>query len=145
MGVATSSGDPREQYLIRYAGSFAPFVVERAEGSWVFTTDGRRVLDFTSGQISSTLGHNHPRVLEAIERSMRTAVHLNSWMLHEDVLELARRLAELLPDPLQRFQRAGPGPRAFEAAEPLEAVGQDRQLPGHPHQLIELLGIDPDP
>lgn len=102
MGVATGSGDPREQYLIRYAGSFAPFVVERAEGSWVITTDGRRVLDFTSGQISSTLGHNHPRVVEAIERSLRGAIRLNSWMLHEDVLELARRLAELLPDPLDR-------------------------------------------
>ncbi len=94
--------DPRQQYLIRYAGSFAPFVVERAEGSWVHTTNGQKILDFTSGQISSTLGHNHPRVVAAIERSLRTAIHLNSWMLAEDVLELARRLAELVPDPLDR-------------------------------------------
>ncbi len=59
--------DEREQYLIRYAGDFAPFVVAKAEGSWVHTTDGQRILDFTSGQISSTLGHNHPRGLCCVD------------------------------------------------------------------------------
>ncbi|HEX2805675.1 MAG TPA: aspartate aminotransferase family protein [Kineosporiaceae bacterium] len=108
--------DPREQYLIRYAGSFAPFVVERAEGSWVFTTDGRKILDFTSGQISSTLGHNHPRVVAAIEHSLRTAIHLNSWMVSDDVLELARRLAELLPDPLERSILLNTGSETNEIA-----------------------------
>lgn len=108
--------DPREQYLIRYAGSFAPFVVERAEGSWVFTTDGRRILDFTSGQISSTLGHNHPRVVAAIEHSLRTSIHLNSWMVSDDVLELARRLAELLPDPLERSILLNTGSETNEIA-----------------------------
>ena len=94
--------DDRERYLIRYAGDFAPFVVAKAEGAWVETTEGERILDFTSGQISSTLGHNHPRIVEAIERSLREVIHLNSWMVNEDVLELARRLADMLPDPLER-------------------------------------------
>ena len=35
--------DGRERFLIRYAGGFAPMTVERAEGAWVETTDGRRV------------------------------------------------------------------------------------------------------
>jgi len=73
--------DPRERFLIRYAGSFAPFLVARAEGAWVETTDGRRVLDFTSGQICSTLGHNHPRIAAAVRAALEQAVHLNSWML----------------------------------------------------------------
>lgn len=109
--------DPRQQYLIRYSGGdFAPFVVEFAEGSWVVTTDGQRILDFTSGQISSTLGHNHPRIVEAIERSLRRAIHLNSWMLHEDVLELASRLADLLPEPLQRSVLLNTGGETNEIA-----------------------------
>ncbi|MGZ4354471.1 MAG: aminotransferase class III-fold pyridoxal phosphate-dependent enzyme, partial [Gaiellaceae bacterium] len=58
--------DPRARHLIRYAGGFAPMTIERADGAWVETTDGRRVLDFTSGQICSTIGHNHPRIVEAI-------------------------------------------------------------------------------
>jgi 4-aminobutyrate aminotransferase-like enzyme len=46
------------KHLIRYASEFAPFVVSRAEGSWIWDQDGNRYLDFTSGQICSTIGHN---------------------------------------------------------------------------------------
>jgi len=55
--------------LIRYGGDFAPFVVDRADGSWVQTEDGQRILDFTSGQMCATLGHGHPAILEAIGRA----------------------------------------------------------------------------
>ena len=104
------------EYLIRYAGDFAPFVVSKAAGAWVETTDGQRILDFTSGQISSTLGHNHPRIVAAIERSLREVIHLNSWMVNEDVLELARRLAELVPDPLERSMLLNVGSETNEVA-----------------------------
>lgn len=108
--------DEREKYLIRYAGDFAPFVAAKARGAWVETTDGQRILDFTSGQISSTLGHNHPRIVEAIKRSLDGIIHLNSWMLNEDVLELARRLAELVPAPLMRSMLLNVGSETNEVA-----------------------------
>lgn len=108
--------DEREKYLIRYAGDFAPFVAAKASGAWVETTDGQRILDFTSGQISSTLGHNHPRIVEAIQRSLREIIHLNSWMVNEDVLELARRLAEMLPEPLMRSMLLNVGSETNEVA-----------------------------
>jgi len=108
--------DEREKYLIRYAGDFAPFMVAKAEGSWVHTTDGQRILDFTSGQISSTLGHNHPRVVEAVQRSLRDVIHLNSWMVNEDVLGLAERLARLLPEPLVRSMLLNVGSETNEVA-----------------------------
>lgn len=108
--------DEREKYLIRYAGDFAPFVAAKASGSWVKTTDGQRILDFTSGQISSTLGHNHPRIVEAIQRSLREVIHLNSWMVNEDVLELARRLAEMLTEPLVRSMLLNVGSETNEVA-----------------------------
>ncbi|HEV7792152.1 MAG TPA: aspartate aminotransferase family protein [Pseudonocardia sp.] len=108
--------DDRLRFLIRYAGDFAPFVVESAQGAWVITKDGQRILDFTSGQISSTLGHNHPRIVAAIERSLREVIHLNSWMVNEDVLELARRLAELLPEPLERSILLNTGSETNEVA-----------------------------
>ncbi|HTF46962.1 MAG TPA: aspartate aminotransferase family protein [Pseudonocardia sp.] len=108
--------DERMRFLIRYAGDFAPFVVESAQGAWVITKDGQRILDFTSGQISSTLGHNHPRIVAAIERSLREVIHLNSWMVNDDVLELARRLAELLPEPLERSILLNTGSETNEVA-----------------------------
>jgi len=42
--------------LIRYGGKFAPVIIERAEGSFVYDADGRAILDFTSGQMSAILG-----------------------------------------------------------------------------------------
>src|ERR671922_95350 len=83
--------DPRADRLIRYAGAFAPDVVASASGSFVETIDGRRILDFTAGQICATIGHNHPRVVAAIEEAGRTVLHLNAWTLSEPVLALEER------------------------------------------------------
>ena len=130
--------DPRERFLIRYAGGFAPFVVARAEGAWVETADGRRVLDFTSGQICSTIGHNHPRIAEAIRQALDEVMHLNSWMLSEPVLALAERLASLVPAPLGKVILLNTGSEANEVALKLakmhtgrfEVVGLTRSFHG---------------
>ena len=130
--------DARERFLIRYAGGFAPFIVARAEGAWVETADGRRVLDFTSGQICSTLGHNHPQVAAAIRQALDEVVHLNSWMLSEPVLALAERLVSLLPTPLEKVILLNTGSEANEVALKLakmhtgrfEVVGLTRSFHG---------------
>src|SRR5919198_322513 len=108
--------DERERFLIRYAGGFAPLTVARASGAWIETTDGRRVLDFTSGQICSTLGHNHPRIAAAIRAALDEVVHLNSWMLSEPVLVLAERLVRLFPEPLDRVVLLNTGSESTEVA-----------------------------
>ena len=130
--------DDRERFLIRYAGGFAPFVVARAEGAWLETTDGRRILDFTSGQICSTLGHNHPRIVAALRRALDETIHLNSWMLSEPVLALGERLAGIFPDPLDRVVLLNTGSEANEVALKLakmhtgrfEIVGLTRSFHG---------------
>jgi hypothetical protein len=60
--MADSFWEDAERHLVRYsgAGRFVPEIIERAEGSFVYTADGRRMLDFTSGQMSAILGHSHP-------------------------------------------------------------------------------------
>jgi 2,2-dialkylglycine decarboxylase (pyruvate) len=130
--------DERERFLIRYAGGFAPFTVARAKGAWVETTDGRRILDFTSGQICSTLGHNHPRIAQAVRASLASVIHLNSWMLSEPVLALAERLAGVLPAPLEKVILLNTGSEANEVALKLakmftgrfEVVGLTRSFHG---------------
>ena len=130
--------DPRERFLVRYTGGFAPLVVARAEGAWLETVDGRRILDFTSGQICSTIGHNHPRIAAAIRHSLDTVVHLNSWMLSEPVLALAERLAGLFPAPLDKVMLLNTGSEANEVALKLaklhtgrfEVVGLTRSFHG---------------
>src|SRR5437588_4738383 len=108
--------DQRERFLIRYSRDFAPFTVARASGSWLETTDGQRILDFTSGQICSTIGHNHPRIIAAIQQSLDEVIHLNSWMLSEPVLALAEQLTKLVPTSLDKVLLVNTGGEANEVA-----------------------------
>jgi 2,2-dialkylglycine decarboxylase (pyruvate) len=118
--------DPRADRLIRYAGAFAPDVVASASGSFVETVDGRRILDFTAGQICATVGHNHPRVVAAIEEACRTVIHLNAWTLSEPVLALADRLVGTLPEPLERAMFLSTGGEGIEAAVRMAKLATDR-------------------
>jgi 2,2-dialkylglycine decarboxylase (pyruvate) len=102
--------------LIRYGGEFADVVIERAEGSWLTTTDGRRILDFTSGQMCATLGHSHPAILAAMQDAGSRLVHLYSGFIGTDVLDLARELMAVLPPTLSRAMFLSTGGEANEAA-----------------------------
>ncbi len=105
-----------DEHLIRYGGAFSPFLAERAKGSYVYDRDGRAILDFTSGQMCATLGHNHPEILAAIERAMAEALHLFSGTLSAPVIELCRALAGLLPPTLGKAMLVSTGGESNEAA-----------------------------
>lgn len=107
-----------DQRLIRYAGhgDFSPDVIARAEGSCVVTTDGRELLDFTSGQMSAILGHSHPEIVATVRDQVARLDHLHSGMLSPPVLELAERLTATLPTPLEKVLFLTTGAEANEAA-----------------------------
>jgi 2,2-dialkylglycine decarboxylase (pyruvate) len=117
-GWQTAAGvdDPRASRLIRYGGAFFDELIVRAGGSFVETSSGRRVLDFTAGQICATVGHNHPRVGAAIQRALDEVIHLNSWMLSPPVLELADALLATVPPPLDRAMFLSTGGESVEAS-----------------------------
>jgi 2,2-dialkylglycine decarboxylase (pyruvate) len=115
--AATPSGtDQFARHLIRYGGDFPELLVQQAEGSWLTTEDGRRILDFTSGQMCATLGHGHPAIAAAMGEASGRVVHLFSGFLSRDVTELARELMALLPEPLTRAMFLSTGGEANEAA-----------------------------
>lgn len=104
------------QHLIRYGGSFEPLIIERAQGSFVYDADGRAILDFTSGQMSSLLGHGHPEVAAVVAAHAQHLDHLFSGMLSRPVVELATRLAGVAPHGLERTILLSTGAEANEAA-----------------------------
>jgi 2,2-dialkylglycine decarboxylase (pyruvate) len=108
-------GDFRE-HLIRYGGDAYPEIVEKAQGSWVVDAKGRKILDFTSGQMCATVGHNHPNIVAAIKRSCDTALHLFSGMIPRSVVQLADALAKILPAPLRKSLFLNTGSESNEAA-----------------------------
>ncbi len=106
------------RHLVRYSGraDFNPEIMGRAEGSSVFTEDGRELLDFTSGQMSAILGHSHPDIVGCVREQVGRLDHLYSGMLSRPVLDLARRLAATLPEPLEKALLLTTGAEANEAA-----------------------------
>ncbi len=107
-----------DRHLIRYAGAsaFSPAIIDHAAGSFLFTEDGRRILDFTSGQMSAILGHSHPEIVATVTRQAMRLDHLFSGMLSRPVVDLARRLAGTLPEPLEKALLLTTGAEANEAA-----------------------------
>src|SRR5882757_2479189 len=108
--------DRARRHLIRYGGTFAPVIIERASGSFVYDADGRAILDFTSGQMSAVLGHGHPEIVQTISEYAERLDHLFSGMLTRPVVALAEQLADLLPPGLDRVMLLSTGGESNEAA-----------------------------
>ena len=108
--------DDAKNLLIRYGGDVFPNLFRSAKGSIVTDNEGREILDFTSGQMCATLGHNHPAITNAIKESCDTALHMFSGMIPEPVVKLAKALADWLPSPLRKSLLLSTGSESNEAA-----------------------------
>jgi 2,2-dialkylglycine decarboxylase (pyruvate) len=105
-----------ERHVVRYGASFVPRIIERGKGSYVYDSDGNAILDFTSGQMSSVLGHSHPDIVAAVAGAVSTLDHLYSGMLSAPVVDLARTLAATLAEPLTKTLLLSTGAESNEAA-----------------------------
>ena len=110
------TNEPWDAHLIRYGMPFAPALVAKARGTLLWDSEGREILDFTSGQMCATIGHNHPRIVAAIREACEGALHLFSGMLSPPVVALSQRLAQMLPPHLSRALFLSTGGEANEAA-----------------------------
>jgi 2,2-dialkylglycine decarboxylase (pyruvate) len=103
------------RHLLKYGGEFVDFVPVRAEGAFLYDDAGRRILDFTSGQMSAVLGHSHPEIVATVRDGIGRLDHLFSSMLSRPVVDLAEALAELVPQ-LPKVMLLSTGGEANEAA-----------------------------
>lgn len=104
-------------FLIRYGGDSFPDLFVSAKGSIVRDRAGREYLDFTSGQMCATIGHNHDAIVAAVERAGQKAFHLFSGMIPEAVPALARTLAhDWLPGDISRSIFVNTGSESNEVA-----------------------------
>lgn len=88
----------------------------RAEGSWVFDQNNQRYLDFSGGYGVFSLGHRHPKVVEAVKDQL-DKVALSSRVFFNPLMALlAERLARLAPGELKFSFFSNSGTEAIEAA-----------------------------
>ncbi|MGV2287986.1 aspartate aminotransferase family protein [Trinickia sp. YCB016] len=106
-----------KEFLVRYGGDTFPNLFRSARGAIVVDDTGREILDFTSGQMCATIGHNHPAIVAAVNRAGQEAFHLFSGMIPEVVAELAERLArEWMNSPLKKSIFVNTGAESNEVA-----------------------------
>jgi acetylornithine/N-succinyldiaminopimelate aminotransferase len=114
----TSAREAFDRHLAQTSETPIGLEILRAEGSWIYTTDGRRYLDLIAGIGVNALGHGNPAVLAAITDQARR--HLHVMVYGEYIIEpqtrLAVRLAELLPPDLGRIYFTNSGAEAIEGA-----------------------------
>ncbi|MFK7983174.1 MAG: aspartate aminotransferase family protein [Saprospiraceae bacterium] len=107
---------PNLKHLIRYGGQFMPGLAVEANGAYIRMDDGRKILDFTSGQMSGILGHSHPEIVACIQEQSEALIHLFSGMLSKPVMDLTEMLAALLPPALSKVILLSTGAESNEAA-----------------------------
>lgn len=100
-----------------YAKDVDPIVVVRAEGAWLHDADGRSYLDANASWWVASLGHNHPRLVAALERQARVNCHSAlAGMTHPAVAELAEALCAVAPPGLEHVFFSDDGSTAVEVA-----------------------------
>ena len=117
----TGNSDPEfwqkaRAHLVRYGGAFSPLIAESAAGNWFTDADGRRILDFTSGQMSAILGHSHLEIVAVARHYIGELDHLYSTILSRPVVELAALIAKISPGKLDRILLVSTGGESNEAA-----------------------------
>ena len=104
------------------------FVAERAEGSYIYTSDGRKLLDFTCGIGVTNTGHCHPKVVEAIREQAGNFIHAQAnIVIHKPMLELIEALRLIVPPSIDSFYFANSGAEAVENAIKIARVATSRQ------------------
>ncbi len=89
----------------------------RGEGIYLFDDAGNKYVDIVSSWWACALGHGHPKVVKAIQEQAAVLQHsITGSMTHPKVLELADRLAHLMPTPERHSVFASDGCSAVEAA-----------------------------
>lgn len=91
-------------------------VLEKSSGSIVTDTEGKEYLDFQSGQMGAALGHQHPRMIAAIQKTLDSMMHASNALLHVPRLKLHETLGKLLPKPLDKSLFLVSGSDSIEAS-----------------------------
>ncbi len=95
----------------------APISIDRGEGAYLYTRDGRRLIDGISSWWVNLHGHAHPLIAEAVAAQARKLGHvIFAGFTHEAAEELAVRLAGVLPREMDRLFYSDNGSTAVEAA-----------------------------
>ena len=126
--------------------------VAKAFGPYIHLTDGRKILDLISGIAVSSLGHGHPKVIQAIKDQVDKHLHVMVYgeFIQQPQSMFAKLLCENLPEGLDRIYLVNSGTEANEGALKLakkytgrqKLVGFKNSYHGDTHGALSVTGRD---
>ncbi|HPS62175.1 MAG TPA: aspartate aminotransferase family protein, partial [Bacteroidales bacterium] len=124
--------------------------IDRAEGIYLYSPEGKRYMDLVAGITVSNVGHRHPTVIHAIREQLEKYLHLNVYgeFIQSPQVRLAERLTGLLPASLDSVYFVNSGSEAIEGALKLakrytgrtEIVSFVDSYHGSTHGSLSILG-----
>ncbi|MDR6547982.1 acetylornithine/succinyldiaminopimelate/putrescine aminotransferase [Chryseobacterium rhizosphaerae] len=96
----------------------AGFEVEKAVGNYIYGTDGKKYLDFVAGVSANTLGHSHPKIVNAIKEQADKYLHVMVYgeYAQEKPVALCQLLAKATPEPLEVTYLVNSGAEAIDGS-----------------------------
>lgn len=126
--------------------------IDHAEGPYIYTTDGKKYVDFISGIAVSSLGHRHPKVIEAIKAQLDKHLHVMVYgeFVQQPQVDFAELLTSILPDSLDQVYFVNSGTEANEGALKLakkhtgrsKLIGFRNSYHGDTHGSLSVTGRD---
>ena len=143
-----------KQEFFKYQAQTTPFAtgfeVEKAEGSYIYGKDGNAYLDFVAGVSANTLGHSHPKVVNAIKEQADRYLHVMVYgeYAQEKPVALCQLLAEATPEPLEVTYLVNSGAEAIDGALKLakrytgreEIISMKNSYHGNTHGALSVSG-----
>jgi taurine--2-oxoglutarate transaminase len=113
MGIGTASGAMTTEEIVALnrahtffswsaQGAIDPIAIDRAEGVWLYTPDGTKILDFNSQLMSVNVGHGDRRIIDAITEQATKLQFVQPAFATEVRARLGQKLAEILPGDLDK-------------------------------------------
>jgi 4-aminobutyrate aminotransferase len=93
-----------------------PLPLDHGDGMYVWDVDGDKYLDFFGGILTTSVGHNHPKVTERIREQAGKLLHSSTLYPNENHVRLAEKMAEITPGKLQTSYFTNSGTEADETA-----------------------------
>lgn len=111
-----------KEIFFNYQAQTTPFPIgleiERAEGLFIYDTNGKAYYDMVSGLAVTNIGHRHPKVLNAIKKQLDTHLHVMPYgeFIQGPQIKLAEKLNSILPDNLTTSYFVNSGAESVEGA-----------------------------
>lgn len=92
--------------------------IKYAKGSYIYDSDDNPHLDFVAGVSACTLGHSHPAVVNAVKEQLDKYLHVMVYgeYIQQPAVDLCKKMAELLPEPLDTTYLVNSGTEAIEGS-----------------------------